>query len=67
MGKIQANRDRDYRAEGKLLADGWRVLTIWECALKGKQKRAEADVVAQIAEWILDSDPEVPHLNILHL
>jgi DNA mismatch endonuclease (patch repair protein) len=66
MGKIQGNRDRDYSHEEKLRATGWRVLVIWECALKGKQKRPTADVGAQIADWILAPDPEVPYLTIRH-
>jgi DNA mismatch endonuclease (patch repair protein) len=67
MGKIQGNRDRDFRDEAKLLAAGWRVLTIWECALKGKQKRLTADVAEQVAAWILAPDAEVPLLNIRHI
>jgi DNA mismatch endonuclease (patch repair protein) len=67
MEKIQGNRDRDYRDEARLLASGWRVLTIWECALKGKQKRSTTDVVEQVAAWIHAADAEVPHLTIRHL
>jgi len=33
--KIDANRIRDIRAFEALQAQGWRVLTIWECSLKG--------------------------------
>lgn len=33
--KIEGNAARDALAEGALAADGWRVLSIWECALKG--------------------------------
>jgi DNA mismatch endonuclease (patch repair protein) len=50
-----------------LLARGWRVLTIWECALRGKQKRSPVDVVEQIEKWILEPDPAAPHLIIRHL
>ncbi|MGY0556569.1 very short patch repair endonuclease [Lysobacter sp. A421] len=32
--KIQGNRDRDARAEKLLSEQDWRVLTIWECALR---------------------------------
>ena len=35
--KIQRNRDRDKRAERKLGALGWGVLTIWECQIKNQQ------------------------------
>jgi len=32
--KIARNRERDRRNEEALAADGWQVLTIWECELK---------------------------------
>lgn len=32
--KIARNRERDRRNEDALAADGWQVLTIWECELK---------------------------------
>lgn len=66
MNKIQSNRERDYRDVEKLLADRWRVLTIWECALKGKHRRPVADIVNEVAAWILAEDPEVPQLVIRH-
>jgi DNA mismatch endonuclease (patch repair protein) len=65
--KIQSNCDRDSRHEASLLATGWRVLTIWECALKGRQKRPPAEVVEMAAEWILEADPAVPQLQIGHV
>jgi DNA mismatch endonuclease (patch repair protein) len=65
--KIQANCDRDDRDVAKLLAAGWRILTVWECALKGKQKRSTTDIVDQIARWILEPDPDMPRLDIRHL
>jgi DNA mismatch endonuclease (patch repair protein) len=66
LTKIQANRNRDYRDESKLLASGWRVLTIWECALKGRLKQPASEVASQAATWILAADPIVPQLNIRH-
>jgi DNA mismatch endonuclease (patch repair protein) len=34
-GKITANRMRDTQTHQALLHLGWRVLTVWECSLKG--------------------------------
>lgn len=67
MGKIQGNRERDFRNEAKLLEDGWRVLTIWECALKGKQKRTLTAIAEQAGSWILGRDAEALHLVIRHV
>lgn len=67
MKKIQGNRERDFRDQAKLLTEGWRILTIWECALKGKHKRSPVEIAVQVADWILAPDPAVPHLIIRHL
>lgn len=34
--KIAANQVRDIRTREALLASSWRVMTIWECSLRGK-------------------------------
>ena len=34
--KIDANRKRDEAAAAECSETGWRVLTVWQCALKGK-------------------------------
>nr|WP_156399194.1 very short patch repair endonuclease [Methylobacterium sp. Leaf466] len=53
--KFQANEARDRRAVEALLADGWRVATIWECGLKGKaDPGACADYVVR---WLDGGDP----------
>lgn len=66
MTKIQANRDRDYRAETELLSSGWRILNIWECSLKGRLKKSENEVIEQAAAWITAGDVGVPVLTIRH-
>ena len=38
QSKVEANRARDKRVEVELQAKGWRVLTIWECDLKTKER-----------------------------
>lgn len=50
--KIEGNRARDVAAEAALLADGWRVLTIWECALKGRGRMPVAEVLDRAADWL---------------
>jgi len=36
--KLRANKERDLNAINALVSDGWRVIVVWECALKGKNK-----------------------------
>ncbi|MBT9594963.1 MAG: DNA mismatch endonuclease Vsr [Vitreoscilla sp.] len=47
--KLAENAARDRRAIEALLADGWRVLVVWECALRGPGRRMDDDVVAALA------------------
>lgn len=50
--KIARNRERDHCAIEALLADGWRVLTVWECSLKAPARRPVAEVVSDCAAFI---------------
>lgn len=50
--KILGNRERDARHIHMLLADGWRVMTVWECAIRGKGAGAASDVAIRIARWL---------------
>lgn len=50
--KIEANRARDARDRKALFDRGWRVLTIWECALKGRFAQGPETVVAEAAAWL---------------
>jgi len=55
--KIEGNRGRD-TVNIKVLKDsGWRVLTIWECSLKGKTRLEESELVEKINGWISGKRP----------
>lgn len=50
--KIEGNRLRDAR-DRKALADaGWRVLTIWECSLRGRTRLPPGAVIDLAVEWL---------------
>ena len=52
LGKIGGNRERDARALDALRTAGWRVFTVWECALRGPE-RSSVDAVAEcVAGWL---------------
>ena len=55
--KIGGNAKRDQRNQNKLLSDGWRVGVIWECALKGRERLPQDEVIDRITRW-LSSDAE---------
>lgn len=50
--KIIKNQLVDEITICSLEACGWRVLTIWECALKGKTKRRLDDMLSEIVAWL---------------
>jgi DNA mismatch endonuclease (patch repair protein) len=54
--KIERNQNNDNRAKRELLADGWRVGVIWECALRGAGKNIEG-VAQSLAEWLRSDTP----------
>lgn len=51
--KIGKNRSRDQRVTDELEARGWRVLTVWECSLRGQPEAAQQRVFDQLASDIL--------------
>ncbi len=54
LTKFQENVDRDERNLQALLNDGWRVMVIWECTLRGKT--ADPELVANQLLDFLESD-----------
>lgn len=50
--KIEGNVANDTKARNALNEAGWRVLTVWECSLKGKGKLPFAELTGQISDWI---------------
>ncbi len=50
--KFRANKKRDKRKSGLLLAAGWRVLVVWECALKGRNMVRFDRVISFTAKWL---------------
>ena len=55
--KLGGNRSRDRRAVCALQALGWRVMTVWECAIRGQNCLPVAAVAAEISRWLHASKP----------
>jgi DNA mismatch endonuclease, patch repair protein len=53
--KFEANRSRDARKAEALMDDGWRVLDVWECALRGKTARDPETVARAVHRWLASS------------
>ena len=66
--KIGRNVAVDAAALARLAEGGWRVATVWECALKGKTRLQLEDVVASLDRWLrsdehglkIEGAPECP-------
>jgi DNA mismatch endonuclease (patch repair protein) len=52
LTKIRKNRLNDARVRRALRKKGWRILTIWECALRGKRKLDPSTIASLAASWI---------------
>ena len=51
--KILSNKDRDRRNIASYKDSNWKVLIIWECALKGKTRLQLGSMIELIASWIM--------------
>ena len=50
--KITANQMRDQNSSAHLVALGWRVCVVWECALKGPCRLPLETVMGACADWL---------------
>ncbi len=55
QSKFKVNESRDHRVREELLAAGWRVAIVWECALRGFRSKT---TVTLIHQWLLGSERE---------
>ncbi|MCY3880599.1 MAG: very short patch repair endonuclease [Chloroflexi bacterium] len=56
--KIEGNRARDQAVRQQLAAMGWRQLRIWECALKGRQRRPVGELLDSVGDWLEGVEPD---------
>jgi len=56
--KIDGNRRRDQIVHEQLIAKGWRVLRVWECALKGKYRLGLDSILEESALWLESNTKE---------
>lgn len=59
--KISANVRRDRATREALSEAGWRVAEVWECQLKGRERRPLEEVVGECAAFL---DSEVPYCSV---
>ena len=52
LDKIGKNVMRDQRDSAALVEQGWRVMIVWECALRGRMKLDDSALIERLEEWI---------------
>ena len=50
--KISRNRERDGEVLDALRSEGWRCLTVWECAFRGRGRYELFEVVDMVEAWL---------------
>ncbi|MFN3592169.1 MAG: very short patch repair endonuclease [Thermaurantiacus sp.] len=58
QNKIDRNRASDRKARDALLAAGWRVAVVWECALRGAGTD-HGRIAQKLAGWLRGNEPEI--------
>ncbi|NVJ63027.1 MAG: DNA mismatch endonuclease Vsr [Flavobacteriaceae bacterium] len=53
--KLTANRLRDEAVQDKLRESGWRVMVIWECGLKGRNRILSEERNSFISRWVREA------------
>lgn len=54
--KFKANRKRDKKNYDALSASGWRVLVVWECAIKSRKDRDFDELGTKVSNWLKSND-----------
>ena len=53
--KLSANKVRDEKTARKLISQGWRILTVWECSVRGASARRKFESkLDQMSLWVRD-------------
>lgn len=61
--KISGNIERDKKNLAALIDKGWRVLLVYECALKGKQKLGAGELTDMLSNFIKNGPPGILEIS----
>lgn len=54
LEKIKKNQARDLSQIAALQATGWRVLVVWECAVRSMKRQKSAALVDLVSKWLVN-------------
>jgi DNA mismatch endonuclease (patch repair protein) len=67
QNKLAANIARDQKAIESLKSQSWRVLVIWECALRGAAKNNMTEVIDEASQFITQSKSTIRIIEAVRL
>lgn len=50
--KLNRNHDLDIEHQNRLRQNRWRILIVWECALRGSTARSLDKLLEEVAQWL---------------
>ena len=53
--KITRNQEKDLETLSSLKKEGWRVLTVWECAVKGRTRIPIKKTTERVVSWLVST------------
>ncbi len=53
--KFARNKANDERARNRLVKEGWRVATVWECALRDRPAHEIEKIIGRVGLWLKSS------------
>ncbi len=56
LQKIEGNKRRDLLKDEQLLAQGWRIFHVWECALRGAEAIELSEILSIFESWLKSGD-----------
>ena len=57
--KIKSNQERDASVQKTLIASGWRIAIVWECAIRGRGQIGLKAVIDCLDHWLKHEDGNV--------
>ncbi|WP_245450498.1 very short patch repair endonuclease [Neorhizobium sp. SOG26] len=65
MDKISKNTQRDQAVISALINQSWRVLIVWECSVRGKQRFSTESVIDRCRRFIMQEEPPYHEISSL--
>lgn len=66
MKKITGNKERDIQNIQKLKKRDWRILIVWECSLKGKNRQDFNSIIEKITNWLESGSNKIEITGDMH-